>query len=378
MIPDADDPGQMMLKHSREFLNRDKIRYVDICDFGIKHKPKHGDDVSDLFLIESSLTIEDLLEKQKYLQLDECLTMADIPEFELVIGMNPGFGTHYLNDRGFKPGCVTLLTGIRGSGKTSIARQFLYSVINDGHKAFAWFAESKGEEAQEMASIHEFVTGSKGNMDRKVLPNGQTYYSPNPGSIERASLFFSDKITYWNKQNKERAAYEKITEMMEQSARRGVKFFLLDNLMTIEASSTYKNKWDFQRQVMMDFKEFCIKHKAHILLLAHPNAKNEKVSGAMEVENLADTIIQYQQCDYTLASSYIAATNTQIEAGDVENISAMLTYSKVRDKGSQKPLFIEWNQEFGTLREIAYLDKVIDVLPTSQSIFTRATKKGYM
>jgi len=378
MIPDADTAGQFMIKHSREFLEEDKLRYIDICDYGIQFKEKRGDDIGDLFKLDSNTSIEDLISNQKYLQIKECVSMADIPKFDLEIGMNPGFATHFFNDRGFKAGCVTLLSGIRGSGKTSIARQFLYSVVNEGHKAFAWFAESKGEEAQEMTAIYEYTNGGAANMNITTLPNGQTYYTPKEASIKEAGQKISDKITYWNKENQERNAYEKLMDMMIKCAGRDVKFFMLDNLMTIEASSTYKNKWDFQRQVMMDFKEFTIKYKCHILLLAHPNAKNEKVSGAMEVENLADTIIQYQQCDYAFVSSYIAATNTQIDTEDINKVSAILTYSKVRDKGTKSPLFIEWIPEFGALREIAYLDKVVSALPMSKSIFTRATKKGYM
>ena len=124
---------------------------------------------------------------------------------------------------------------------------------------------------------------------------------------------------------------------------------------------------------MMKFKELAKNNNIHILMLAHPNAKNEKVSGAMELENLADTIIAYSRCDYAGASSYIAATNTQIDCEDVKEISAMLTYSKVRDGGTKSPLFIEWIPEYGVLREIAYLDKVINALDTSDSIFSRAT-----
>ena len=67
-----------------------------------------------------------------------------------------------------------------------------------------------------------------------------------------------------------------------------------------------------------------------------------------------------------------------MDTDDINKVSAILTYSKVRDKGTKSPLFIEWIPEFGALREIAYLDKVVNALPTSKSIFTRATKKGYM
>ena len=176
----------------------------------------------------------------------------------------------------------------------------------------------------------------------------------------------------------EESAFEKIMEIMKSSIKQGTKFFLIDNLMCLCASTSSRNVFELQKQIMMKFKELAKNYNIHVVMLAHPNAKNEKISGAMEVENLADTIISYARCDFNAASSYISATNTQINQSDVSKISAMLTYSKVRDGGTKSPLFIEWVPEYGVLREIVYLDKVIDALSVSDSIFSKPTIQGYM
>ena len=378
LIPDADDAGQLMVKHASEYLDKDRITKVDVCEFGIEYKPKKGEDVSDLLNMDSSLSIEELLQSQSHLPLDECVNIEELPEFDLEIGYNPSFATHYYNDRGFKGGCVTLVTGVRGEGKTSIARQFLYSMFRNKIKSFAWFAESKGEEPLQMTKIHEYALGRKCNMDAVKLGNGQVYYTPKPEAVKEATKEMSKYITYWNKTDKEENAFEKLMTIMKSAIKRGIKFFLIDNLMTLTASTVNKNVFTLQRNIMMKFKELAKNNNIHILMLAHPNAKNEKVSGAMELENLADTIKSYARCDYNVANSFISATNTQIHHEDVQNISAMLTYSKVRDEGTKSPLFIEWLQEYGILREIAYIDKVINNLSESDSIFTRATKQEYI
>ena len=373
MIPDADDAGQMMVKHAREYLKINKLRKVDICNFGISYQEKRGEDISDLLLMDSCITLEQLLEAQEYLTLDECLKIEDLPEFDLSIGLNPSFATHYYNDRGFKGGCVTLVTGVRGEGKTSIARQFLYSMFRNKVKSFAWFAESKGEEPLEMTKIHEYALGRKCNMNVVHMENGQSYHTPTKEAVKEATRDMNRYITYWDKSDQEENAFEKIMDIMRSAIKQGTKFFLIDNLMVLTACTKSRNVFDLQKQIMMKFKELAKNNNIHILMLAHPNAKNEKVSGAMEVENLADTIISYARCDYNAASAYIAATSTQIDSDDVDKVSAMLTYSKVRDGGSKSPLFIEWIPEYGVLREIAYLDKVINALEKSDSIFTRAT-----
>lgn len=378
MIPDADEAGQMMIKHAREYLKLDKLRKIDICAYGIEYREKRGEDISDLLLMDSCLTIEQLIENQDHLTLNECLRIEDLPDFDLSIGLNPSFGTHYYNDRGFKDGCVTLVTGVRGEGKTSIARQFLYSMFRNKVKSFAWFAESKGEEPLEMTRIHEYALGRKTNMDVVHMENGQSYHTPKIEAVREATKEMNKYITYWDKSDQEENAFDKIMEIMKSAIKQGVKFFLIDNLMTLTACTKSKNVFDLQKNIMMKFKELAKNNNIHILMLAHPNAKNEKVSGAMELENLADTIISYARCDYATASSYISATNTQIAANDIDKISAMLSYSKVRDGGTKSPLFIEWIQEYGVLREIAYLDKVIAALESSDSIFTRPTKEEYM
>jgi len=377
MIPDADAAGQLMEKHAREYLKINKLRKINICDYGIEYTEKRGEDISDLLLMDSCLTLESMLESQEFLTLDECIKIEDMPEFDLSIGHNPSFATHYYNDRGFKGGCVTLVTGVRGEGKTSIARQFLYSMFRNKVKSFAWFAESKGEEPLEMTKIHEYAMGRKCNMDVIHLDNGQSYHVPTPAAVKEATREINKYIDYWDKTDQEENAFEKIMVLMKSAIKQGVQFFMIDNLMTLCASTKSRNVFDLQKSIMMKFKELAKNNNIHILMLCHPNAKNEKISGAMEVENLADTIIAYARCDYNTVSAYIAATNTQIPAEDVKCISAMLTYSKVRDGGTKSPCFIEWVPEYGVLREIVYLDKVLNALPGSDSIFSRPVQDEY-
>jgi len=188
MIPDADDAGQMMVKHAREYLKLDKLRKINICNYGIEYAEKRGEDISDLLLMDSCLTVEQLIEEQEHLTLDECLKIEDLPDFELEIGLNPSFGTHYYNDRGFKGGCVTLVTGVRGEGKTSIARQFLYSMFRNKVKSFAWFAESKGEEPLEMTKIHEYA------LRRNEKPIWMLSTSPMDNLITLQRLRLSKKL----------------------------------------------------------------------------------------------------------------------------------------------------------------------------------------
>ncbi len=103
-----------------------------------------------------------------------------------------------------------------------------------------------------------------------------------------------------------------------------------------------------QARILKSLKAFCIKYKVHVILIAHPRAGEglQKISGAMEQENMADTILYYVRAG-------VDENNKEgIPNSEAGNISAILFNRKVRDEGDSIPVHLEWNSKTGTVREI--------------------------
>ena len=61
-------------------------------------------------------------------------------------GISSGFVTHDYNDSGLKGGCMTITTGFRGDGKTTVSRQMNMACAMQGIPVFNFIGESRSEE----------------------------------------------------------------------------------------------------------------------------------------------------------------------------------------------------------------------------------------
>ena len=139
-------------------------------------------------------------------------------------------------------------------------------------------------------------------------------------------------------------------------ARLGVKVFLLDNLMVLCSSHGSKLNLE-QKTIAETLKIFAVQRKVTVLLVAHQRGGEgqQRISGAQEIANLADTIVRYVRIfDDTKEST---TKNLPIDEEYKDRISAMVITEKIRDEGSMKMAYLEWEETNGALYELSTLDK---------------------
>jgi len=375
LIPDADTAGRGMIEKAIEVFNGDdKVKWCDLSNLnGIKFQDKKGQDITDAFNLNHSL--KDVFKTADFLPMKQCFNPKDVEIEQVTNFLWSGFATHDYNDTGLKAGKVTIITGIRGSGKTTLAGQITVAVTQQNHKVFCYFGETPMSETIESFA---HMTSSRELIDETSNGAGRVIFTPSPKAIDIFNKNYGNKILFYEDDVKSTInKYDLMKDKMAACVKRGYKLFIIDNLMvlTIKRQGVkFYNKFDEQTRIMDDLKQFAKDHAVHIIMLAHPNAGGEKVSGAMEIENLADTIIKYKRVDEETAIAMGA--NFGIPEHEARKISAVVLNEKVRNHGTSYPMFLEWNAEHGIVVDIAYREDIKENADrySKKNWFSRAAK----
>ena len=347
LIPDADKTGMGMLDQAKEFDNSDKVKWIDITKIeGVRYNDTKGADVSDV-LDRFKVSASRLLKLCDFLPIKGIKSGRDIQIAKLKDGISSGFITHDYNDSGLKEGCLTVLSGRRGGGKTTLAKQIVMCAAQQGFKSFCFFGES--DEKLEKSSFSRMVA-LDGEMDYRYNLGGRKIFEPQQIAIDRYEKEYGDKIFFHCTEKDEVIPnlFNSIMEKMHIAAKRGCYLFLIDNLMLLTKEQG-SNEWAQQAMVTSELKKFALDYNIHIILVAHPKNGELKVSGSMEIEQRADTILHYVRVGEPDVNKMLNEDGIPTHEG--EKVSAIILNDKVRNDGESRTIFLQWDNSRGVVME---------------------------
>ena len=359
VIPDKDDAG-------KDF-EKDASRLLGEYDLGIINLPCN--DVNEYFLDDSfeNIKIMDyfkpLLPK---LEISKQSNVCDMIEESKAY--SSGYVTLDYNFAGLQEGWLTILTGSKGEGKTTFARQILLSLAMQGIKSFMFCGESLASaERDKLARLastesHEIVCLAK--------LGGAKRYRATPESINKFNKKYGELIYLADmEQIKSDNAYDGIFKEIKKLVKYGVKVFVIDNLMKLTLDCQGGKVFDRQKKVIADLKLLVDTQKIHIVLIAHPNGTGEKISGVEEIVNTCDGIVKFTR----LALNEGKRQNFTIPAELKSTVSSVASFQKARDDGTFKTAYFEWSAERGALINVSTLPEAKDY--EHMGYWTRAVSK---
>jgi archaellum biogenesis ATPase FlaH len=286
---------------------------------------------------------------------ENVINTADIKMKSVKPGFSSGFLTHDYNDSGMKPG-LTLLTGKRNQGKTTFSRQLIIGAAKQNIKVFAWYGEGtkemeKGYLARLVAKDDEIVTSDNGY--------GRTIWSAGPEAERRYDETLGKLIDMYVKPLRlSIPVFKDLLSRMTDKARQGTRLFIIDNMMKLTSDQSDTNS--AQQRIISSLKEFCDYHEANIVLIAHPRKGDgdQSVSGAMEQENTADTILRFKRI---FDQSSIADNKDDFPPHELPNVTAVVINEKVRDGGKDNMMYMEFDHTRQANIEITYIEEIKDM-----------------
>ena len=243
---------------------------------------------------------------------------------------------------------------------TSYTRQMLLALSSQNVKSFMFIGEaSKKEEKKKLSRL---VANSRDINSHKGT-GGRIIFTPNANAQNKFNHIYGDQIMITDfeemlklAKQKEKSVFDTLLIEMKKMIRLGIKVFLLDNLMVLCSSHGSKLNQE-QKNIITQLKLLSVKHDVTILLIAHQKSGDgkQRISGAQEIANLADTIVRYVRVFDDMRDTVTKHLN--IDEEYKQRISALVLVEKMRDEGSRKTAYLEWEETNGALYELSTLEE---------------------
>lgn len=234
---------------------------------------------------------------------------------------------------GFSMGSLTVITGKRGSGKSTFASQLALNAIQTG----AGVCFYSGELNTLMFSEWMFAQAAGPNHVVQLQgENKRIRYKASANAEKRIRAWMGEKMILYDNEIIKSDEQNSILDRFKEARQRfGCSLFFIDNLMSAKFAATQER--DFYRQqsnFVRDLVVFAHEYHSHVVLMAHPRKMtagdpNDDIAGTADITNLATNVLRVSRLDdkerekYNLTCDSIIALTKNREYGDLAQLPFM-------------------------------------------------------
>ncbi len=202
---------------------------------------------------------------------------------------------------GFKRGMVSVWTGKRGCGKSSILNMLILNAAQERCKSALW----TGELTADMVKQWLYLQAAGKQHNRRL---GTTdYFITNDYVMPKIDAWIDKYMWLFNNRYGDNFSQieERIRRLVDE---KGIDVVLLDNLMVLDIRMLEENKYDRQAILMQRLEDLAKELNIHIHLVAHPHKsigyiRIDNISGSGDIANKADNIFIVSRVNNDFKSS---------------------------------------------------------------------------
>jgi len=198
--------------------------------------------------------------------------------------------------KGWRVGELTVWTGKRQSGKSTMLGQSILQLAEENEKIFVYTGELSKNHFREWLYLQ-----ANGNheLEKKYNEISEDYdYKVKDDIFRRISNWIKNKVYLYDKEDIAKET-DLINIIKKVRIKKDCKIFIIDNLTTVKLDSVSDNFYRQQSEFIGSLKAVCRNYDTHIHLVVHPkkvddNTKGVRVSdigGSGDISNLADNVI---------------------------------------------------------------------------------------
>lgn len=243
---------------------------------------------------------------------------------------------------GFSGGELSVWTGKRGEGKSTLLGQVLLDAVNQGHVVCAYSGELPKEQFK--LGLLQQAAGYLNVTRREDRRSGRFFYDVDPQVIPWIDQWWDNRLLLTDIQRKNAHDEANILKIFEYANRRyGADVFLVDNIMTAELTDeAVIGYWRAQSAFAGRLVAFSKRLGVHVHLVAHPRKTQgqltaDDVGGSSDITNRADNVFKVER----------APEDREAELG----YSSLLTILKNREFGARGRIKLEYNEPSRRLYE---------------------------
>lgn len=249
--------------------------------------------------------------------------VSGIPELDRSIG-------------GFVGGELSIWTGKRGEGKSTLLSQVLLDAVNQGHSVCVYSGELPKEQFK--LAVQQQAAGYLGVIRREDPMSGRTLFEVKPEVAALIDSWWDKKLFITDIQRKGAHDEQEIMRTFEYAHRRyGCDTFLVDNIMTAELKDEAGLGFNRAQSAFTGrLVAFSKRLDVHVHLVAHPRKTQgqtieaDDVAGSSDITNRADNVFKVERVPEDRVK----------ELG----YSSLLTILKNREYGARNKIKLDFNE----------------------------------
>lgn len=243
--------------------------------------------------------------------------------------------------RGWKKGYVSVISGLRASGKSSVISEVCLDCVDSKNRVGVFSGELAPKNFMRWMNLQ---AAGKGYVESTQF---EGYYNVSRKYQEKIANWLGDKFFLYNNEygNDFSAIMEEFEKKIESDK---LDLLILDNLMAFNISGLSDNKWDAQTEFVLSLQRLAKRKDIHIVFVAHPRKamgflRLDDISGTGDLGNAVDNafIVHRVNNDFKRLTKLTFGWQDDNEIYQATNV---IEIAKDRDGGLQDifiPLFYE-------------------------------------
>ena len=189
--------------------------------------------------------------------------------------------------RGLQKTAVTVITGTRGSGKSTLVGQIILSAINDEQNVVCYSGELNNKKY-----LNWLIRQGAGKNHVELSASG---FHVEKEARQKIIEWFGDH--FWLYNNKAGNNFKDIEKRLRQQLKEcKADLCIIDNLMALDLTSFDSNKYEAQTNFVWSLKNLAELTNTHIIFVAHPRKPNgflrlDDISGSGNISNIVDNAL---------------------------------------------------------------------------------------
>lgn len=295
---DNDDAGYKMRKNVIPRLGNWKGYFVELPNEIEKDgKQISVKDINEVLFYFGKEKVLEFINNAKEVPIANVVDFADVEDFDIdkAEGIYTGIKQldGYLSKLFF--GTFNIFTGINGSGKSTLLNQLgVCEPLNQGYDVGCYSGELPNWQFKNWVLYN--LAGRR-HVESIVKPNQPIVYKIKPETKQKMSEYYRGRLFLYD-DKVDRTAKAILDKMTEMARKNGTKVFIIDNFTVVDMESNDKNKWDKQKEFVVNLVNFATNYNVLVILVVHPHKMDTirrmtkmDVQGSSSAIDLAHRII---------------------------------------------------------------------------------------
>lgn len=296
VFADNDDAGKKMLLEISRKLDFRVLRPEFSLYCGCK-------DANEILVRLGAASIKTIMEVMRPIGVQGLLNLADIQNVNISDMPRAMTGIKMLDSAtgGMLYGDLSVWTGKRGEGKSTLLTQILLEAVNAGTNVCIYSGEIPADRLK--YGINLQAAGSSYVATREDKKTGRTVSFVPREHLDRIQQWYNGKIWVYDNKIVQTDETEEILKIFALAYKRyDCKVFVVDNLMTVNSTAKDRDVMQMQADFTIKLRKLADKLGVHIHLVVHPRKTDgvirdsDSVSGLGTITNIACNVFSVHRC----------------------------------------------------------------------------------